>query len=116
VIPASVLLAKYRERGYAGSYTMVKGFVASLRPKPEAEPIVCFETAPGDQMQVDWATIRRGSDRLSVFVATLGWSRAAYVEVVVDERVETLMACHEHAILVFAGQPASGGNGVEVVT
>jgi hypothetical protein len=28
-------------------------------------------TDPGEQMQVDWAVIRRGSDRLSVFVATL---------------------------------------------
>lgn len=37
-----------------------------------------FETGPGEQMQVDWAAIRRGADRLSVFVATLGWSRAAY--------------------------------------
>jgi hypothetical protein len=25
-------------------------------------------------MQVDWAVMRRGADRLSVFVATLGWS------------------------------------------
>jgi transposase len=32
-----------------------------------------------------------------VFVATLGWSRAAYVEFVADERLETLLACHEHA-------------------
>src|SRR3546814_21183339 len=56
-------------------------------------------------MQADWATIRRGRDRLSVFVATLGWSRAAYVEFVTDERVETLMACHEHAFLAFGGVP-----------
>jgi hypothetical protein len=31
-------------------------------------------------MHADFATIRRGADRLSVFIATLGWSRAAYVE------------------------------------
>lgn len=48
-------------------------------------------------------TIRRGADRLSVFVATLGWSRAAYVEFVPDERLETLLACHEHAFLAFGG-------------
>ena len=64
-----------------------------------------FETAPGQQMQVDWATIRRGEDQLSVFVATLGWSRAAYVEFVTDERLETLLSAHEHAFLAFGGVP-----------
>src|SRR5947209_5243506 len=34
-IPASVLLMELRERGYAGGYTMLKVFVASLKP-PEA--------------------------------------------------------------------------------
>ena len=86
-IPASVLLRELRERGYAGGYTMLKLFVASLRPKQAAEPVIRFETEPGEQMQVDWAVIRRGGNRLSVFVATLGWSRAAYVEFVTDERV-----------------------------
>jgi transposase len=103
-IPASVLLMELRERGYAGGYTMVKQFVASLKPKI-VEPVIRFETAPGDQMQVDWAVIRRGGDRLSVFVATLGWSRAAYVEFVTDERVETLIEAHENAFLAFGGTP-----------
>jgi len=52
----------------------------------------------GEQIQVDWAVIRRGSNRLSVFVATLGWRRAAYVEFVTDERVETLIEAHEKAL------------------
>src|SRR6267142_888939 len=33
-IPASVLLMELRERGYSGGYTMLKLFVASLRPQP----------------------------------------------------------------------------------
>ncbi|KMO27243.1 hypothetical protein VQ02_33545 [Methylobacterium variabile] len=41
-------------------------------------------------MQVDWAVMRRGAGRLSVFVATLGWSRTAYLEFVTDERLEQL--------------------------
>ena len=67
--------------------------------------MVRFETGPGEQMQVDWAVIRRGSNRLSVFVATLGWSRATYVEFVTDERVETLIEAHENAFLAFGGTP-----------
>jgi transposase len=85
-IPASVLLQELRERGYRGGYTMVKLFLASLKPQPAADPVIRFETGPGEQMQVDWAVIRRGENRLSVFVATLGWSWAAFVEFVTDER------------------------------
>jgi transposase len=84
---------------------MLKMFAASLRPKEPAALIIRFETEPGEQMQVDWAVIRRGSNRLSVFVAALGWSRASYVEFVTDERVETLIAAHENAFLAFSGVP-----------
>jgi transposase len=104
-IPASVLLMELRERGYAGGYTMLKVFVASLKPPEAAEPVIRFETAPGEQMQVDWAVIRRGENRLSVFVATLGWSRATYAEFVTDERVESLIEAHENAFLAFGGTP-----------
>jgi transposase len=70
-IPASVVLRELRERGYTGGYAMLKALAASLKPKEAAAPIVRFETEPGEQMQVDWAVIRRGGNRLSVFVATL---------------------------------------------
>jgi transposase len=55
--------------------------MASLRPSVPVEPVIRFETAPGEQMQVDWAVIRCGENRLSVFVATLGWSRAGLCRV-----------------------------------
>ena len=67
--------------------------------------MVRFETKPGRQMQADWATVGRGADKLSLFIATLGWSRSAYVEFCDDERVETLIGCHETAFLTFAGVP-----------
>jgi hypothetical protein len=51
-------------------------------------------------MQADWATVGRG---LSVFIATLGWSRMTYVEFCDDERVETLIRCHENAFVAFGG-------------
>src|SRR5215471_6053864 len=54
-IPASVLLRELRERGYTGGYTMLKALLASLKPKEAGAPIVRFETAPREQMQVDWA-------------------------------------------------------------
>ncbi len=54
-------------------------------------------------MQADWASVGRGADKLSVFIATLGRSRAADVEFCDDERVKTLIAAHENAFLAFGG-------------
>ena len=51
-------------------------------------------------MQSDWATIRCSGGKMSVFVATLSWSRAAYVEFCEDERIETLLRCHEYAFAI----------------
>lgn len=39
------------------------------------------------------------------FVATLGYSRASFVEFVTSEKLETLITCHEHAFDFFGGVP-----------
>jgi transposase len=83
----------------------LKMFMSGLLATPVPEPVVRFETAPGQQMQADWATVGQGAGKLKVFIATLGWSRMAYVEFCDDERVETLIACHERAFLAFGGVP-----------
>jgi transposase len=91
--PATVLLRELKALGYQGGYSILKDYLAALRPVAEPEPLIRFETDPGRQMQADFATIRRGHERLAVFIATLGWSRATYVEFVTDERLETLLGC-----------------------
>lgn len=102
-IPATVLCREVRERGFAGSERLVRNFVRGLKPAAPAEPLVRFETEPGRQMQVDWIEFKR--EHLSAFVATLGHSRASYVEYVTDERIETLVACHINAFEFFGGVP-----------
>jgi transposase len=104
-IPATVLLRELRSLGYAGGYSILKDHLAALRPVAAAEPLIRFETEPGRQMQCDFATIRRGRERLAVFIATLGWSRATYAEFVTDERLATLLGCHERAFYFFGGVP-----------
>jgi transposase len=104
-IPATVLLSELRLRGYTGGISILREHLASLRPVEVPDPVVRFETAPGRQMQVDWAVMRRGADPLSVFVAVLGHSRMAYIQFVTDEQLETLMACHEAAFTFFGGTP-----------
>lgn len=102
-IPATVLCREVRDRGFAGSERLVRNFVRGLKPVRAEEPLVRFETDPGQQMQADWIEFKR--DHLSAFVATLGHSRASYVEYVTDERVETLVACHINAFEFFGGVP-----------
>jgi len=77
-IPATVLLREIRERGYPGGISQLKAYLAPFKHQTP-EPVVRFETAPGQQLQVDFTTVRRGRDRLLAFVATLGYSRSTFV-------------------------------------
>lgn len=104
-IPASVIDREIRERGYKGSIRLLRYYMSELKPKTKPDPLVRFETQPGEQMQVDWGVFRRGKEPLSAFVAALGYSRYCYVEFVTDERFETLQACHENAFEYFQGVP-----------
>ena len=104
-IPATVLLREIAQRGYVGGQTQLRAFLRTLKPARAMEPVVRFETAPGEQLQVDWVEFRKGVKPLYAFCATLGYSRASYVEFVSDMKAQTLVACHEHAFGAFGGVP-----------
>jgi transposase len=103
-IPAVVLLREIRERGYEGGLTQLKLFLAPLKAA-SPEPVVRFETAPGEQMQADFTVVRRGRDPLLAFVATLGYSRASWVRFTTAEDTETMVACVREALMFFGGVP-----------
>ena len=63
-IPAAVLFRELKVLGYEGCETTVRNFVSMLRPQ-EKEPVERFETAPGEQLQVDFTTIKRGRASLN---------------------------------------------------
>lgn len=104
-LPATVLLREIQERGYEGGITILREFLASERPSVPAPAIKRFETEPGYQAQIDWTSIRRGKDRLTAFVATLGFSRWSYVWFATDETFETLVAAHERFFDAIGGTP-----------
>jgi len=104
-IPATVLLREIRERGYAGGISQLKAYLAPLK-RVEPEPVVRFETEPGEQMQADFTHVRRGRDPLLAFVATLGYSRASFVRFTQAEDAATLCACLCEALHYFGGVPA----------
>lgn len=103
-IPAVVLFREIKARGYDGGETRVRQFVRGLLSAPTPPPAVRFETEPGHQMQADWASVGRGADKLSVFIATLGWSRAAYVEFATPS-ASSVGPAHENPLLAFGGVP-----------
>jgi transposase len=67
-----VLPRELGELSYTGGISILKRHLTTLRPMVQPEPLIGFETEPGRQMQVDFATMRGRRDRLSALIATLG--------------------------------------------
>ncbi|MBG6082442.1 IS21 family transposase [Rubrivivax gelatinosus] len=103
-IPATVLLREIRERGYEGGVSQLKAWLAPMKAV-QPEPVVRFETAPGQQMQADFTIVRRGREALVALVATLGYSRAAFVKFGVREDAAALCAGLREAFDYFGGVP-----------
>jgi transposase len=103
-IPATVLLREIQAAGYDGGISQLKAYLAPMRVIAP-DPVVRFETEPGRQMQADFTVIRRGRDRLSAFVATLGYSRATYVRFTEREDFAVWRSCLQAAFEYFGGIP-----------
>jgi transposase len=104
-IPATVLLQEIRELGYRGGISQVKVHIATLKPASAPEPVRRFETEPGQQMQADFTIVRRGSDPLLALVATMGYSRAAFVQFSKQEDASALVDALRAAFDYFGGVP-----------
>jgi transposase len=104
-LSATVLLREIRAHGYVDGLTQLKEYLRVIRPKAPAEPVIRFETEPGNQLQIDFVVFRRGLQPLRAFTAELGYSRYAYVEFTNNERGDTPIACLERALAFFGGVP-----------
>ena len=105
-----VLHRELRARGYDGGYSILKDYVSPRRRPRQPEATMRFETAPGEQAQVDWGSLAYiGEDgkkrRIWVFVMTLGWSRACYVELVRKADTAAFIQCHVNAFEYLRGVP-----------
>ena len=107
------LYAEIQPQGYSGSLDTVRRYVRTLRPAHVAlgKATVRYETAPGEQAQVDWAYCGRMSNGqghhvpVYAFLFVLGFSRLLHVIFTTDMRVETLIRCHEEAFAAIGGCP-----------
>ena len=105
VIAAPALLRELRELGYSGQLRSLQAFMRAHQPLPKDDPVVRFETPPGQQMQCDFVVFRRGADPLYAFTATLGYSRWRWARYASNERSETLVACHHALFETLGGVP-----------
>ena len=100
---ATVLMEEIARLGYTGKITMLRLFLAPLRQElvRRREATERFETGPAKQAQVDWGEFGRIWDsitcrwlKLYVFIFTLGYSRAQYVEFTTCCDMEHFLHCH----------------------
>jgi transposase len=107
---AQQIFQRLREAGYGGGLTIVKDYVAKVRPA-RREAFLKLAFAPGECAQVDWGeygSVNIGSTRrrLSFFVLVLAHSRRLYVQFTVSQTLEHFLACHEQAFAAIQGVPA----------
>jgi transposase len=108
-LSAKRLLAEIRAQGYAGGISILKDFTRPYRV-PRRDPVVRFETPPGQQAQCDFGELGIHEvcgvrTRIHLFVMVLGFSRYMYVEAVTDARSQSFLACHARAFAYFGGMP-----------
>lgn len=99
------LFDECRAAGYAGGYSQLKAYVAGVRPRPAPEPIVRFETGPGEQAQFDFAEVRCPWGKRYALLVVLGYSRVLFVEFVPRQTALTVMLGLERAFASFGGVP-----------
>src|SRR5713226_1162368 len=110
VLNARKLYGEILTQGYPGKESKVREFVHERRPDKEPIGSVRFETAPGEQGQVDWGlfgfiTHHGRTYRLYAFVMTLGWSRASYLRFTISADNTWFIRCHLHAFAYLGGVP-----------
>ena len=105
----TIYQALVRNHAFSGSYSSVYRFVRALAlDLPKAT--VHLDFAPGEAAQVDFGSgpvlvdTRTGEEiKTWFFLMTLCWSRHQYAELVLNQKVETWLACHRHAFEWFGG-------------
>ena len=99
------LFDEAKAAGYPGGYSQVRDFVRQIRPAPEPEPLVRFETEAGHQAQVDFAQVRFPWGKRYVLLVVLGYSRMLWLRFFSKDDMRTLFAGLEEAFAFFGGVP-----------
>ena len=104
-LSAQRLFDEVRAAGYTGSYSRVRDYVRTVRPRPAAEPVVRFETPAGRQGQVDFGTFKLPWGRRHALVVVLSHSRLLWLRFYRRQTMAVLTAGLESAFERFGGVP-----------
>lgn len=108
---AEVIFQQLRERGYAGSSTLVREYIQPKRVLRPSKQTVRYETAPGKQLQHDWGQIRTEvaghQCTVNFAVNVLGYSRCFHVWAGPSQDAEHTYESLVQAFRYFGGVPAS---------
>lgn len=101
------IFEKLKAAGYSGGVSTVRNYVMKLRGQ-KREAFVRYETAPGEEAQVDWGyfgsfPFEGGFRKLYFFVMVLGYSRKLYVEFTTSQSLAVFLQCHVNAFKYFGG-------------
>jgi transposase len=99
------LFEEVRAAGYAGGITQLRDFVAHVRPRPEPEPVIRFETPSGLQAQVDFAEFAFPWGKRHALLVVLGYSRLLWLRFYPRQTMATVIAGLEDAFAFFGGVP-----------
>jgi transposase len=108
LISAVRVCEELRVDGYRGCISILRDRLRMLRPRPRREPVVRFETQPGEQGQMDWSpyTIdftRTGRQIVHCFSYILGFCRRQYIAFTPHHRFPMLLRRHVDAFEYFHG-------------
>lgn len=99
------LFDEVRAAGYQGGISQLREYVQAVRPRPPVEEVVRFETPPGHQGQVDFATYRFPWGTRHGLQVVLGYSRLLWVQFYPRETMRVVMRGLEAAFTYFGGVP-----------
>jgi len=106
---SAVLIKRRLKKDYDinASCSTVQREVKKIKGEEAFAPVV---SAPGEEAQIDFGyagTFNVGgrARKCWIFCMVLSFSRYAYYELVLDQKVDTFLACHKHAFNFFNGVP-----------
>ena len=110
-VSAVVIRQRLGEKGFRGGISIVRDYLRSVRGRAKKkEPFIRFESAPGEQCQVDWGhfgsiTCGTTTRKLSCLAVVESHSRMLTLEFTLSQRQESLHQGLLNAFRFFQGCP-----------